>query len=274
MTKTKRMIEECLGRIDIIIELVDARIPLSSKNPDIMRLCKDKPRMIVLNKSDLSDTIQNKKWLQYYKEQGYHAILFDSKNKKKNSYNLLLDQIRNFCSEKTRKDTERGMSGKSIKIMVLGIPNVGKSTFINCISGSNRAKAEDRPGVTRGKQWISLQNGIDLLDMPGILWPKIEDQTIAEKLAITGAIKDNILDIESLSIKLLTILKENYERSLRARYKITEDLPNDYYDLLCLIGKKRGFIVSGGQIDTERTAIILIDEFRAGKIGNFTLDVL
>ena len=274
MTKTKRMIEECLGRIDVVIELVDARIPLSSKNPDIMRLCKDKPRMIVLNKSDLSDSIQNKKWLQYYREQGYHAILFDSKNKKKNSSNLLLDQIHNFCSEKTRKDTERGMSGKAIKIMVLGIPNVGKSTFINCISGSNRAKAEDRPGVTRGKQWISLQNGIDLLDMPGILWPKIEDQTIAEKLAITGAIKDNILDIESLSIKLLTILKENYEKSLRARYKITEDLPNDYYDLLCIIGKKRGFIVSGGQIDTERTAIILIDEFRAGKSGNFTLDVL
>lgn len=273
MTKTRRMIEDCIKQIDVVVELVDARIPLSSKNPDIAKLCGAKPKFILLNKCDLANPAQNKKWLEYYKNQGYNAALFDSKNKKNNSAKIILNQIRNVCAEKIARDAKRGMSGKAVKIMVLGIPNVGKSTFINCISGSNQVRAEDRPGVTRGKQWISLPNGVDLLDTPGILWPKIEDQTAAVKLAITGAIKDQILDIEGLAMKLLSILKENYAENLKGRYKLT-DLLEDDFDLLCAIGKKRGFVVSGGQIDTERAATILLDEFRAGKIGTITLDIL
>lgn len=274
MTKTKRMIEQNLKLIDVVVELVDARIPLSSKNPDITRLCGSKPKSIILNKCDLADKEQNKKWLEYYKANGYSAILFDSKNKKSNSSKILLEQIRSVCTDKIARDAKRGMSGKNVKIMVLGIPNVGKSTFINCLSGSTRARAEDRPGVTRGKQWISLQNGIDLLDTPGILWPKIEDQTAAEKLAITGAIRDQILDIEGLAMKLLSILKTDYPENLKNRYKLSSPLQEDMFELLCAIGKKRGFVISGGEIDTERTATILLDEFRAGKIGTITLDIL
>ena len=272
MTKTKRMIVNCLPLVDVVVELVDARIPLSSKNPDITKLCENKPKMILLNKSDLADPAQNQKWLAYYQKNGYHALLFDSKNKKGASVQKLAEQIRQSMSEKIERNMQRGMSGRAVKIMVLGIPNVGKSTWINCMSGANRVKAEDRPGVTRGKQWISLQNGIDLLDMPGILWPKIEDPDVALKLALTGAIKDTVLDTEELAVELLGILRQNYTQKLQERYKLPQQLPEDLYDLLYLIGRKRGFMVSGGEIDTERAANILIDEYRAGKIGALTLD--
>ena len=273
MTKTKRMIEECMPNIDIVAELVDARIPMSSKNPDIDKLCENKTRLIILNKSDISDPNQNKKWTDYYKEKGFYTVLFNSKAPK-SGFKMFTEIVNNIYREKLEKNLKRGIKSKSLKIMVLGIPNVGKSTFINNLSGAKRAKAEDRPGVTRGKQWISLSGGIDLLDMPGILWPRLEDQKAAQKLAITGAVKDEVLDVEALACVLAGILGENYENALKDRYELTGDLPSDCYELLELIGRKRGFIVRGGEVDMLRTSNILLDEFRACKIGKINLDIL
>ena len=203
MAKTKRMIAEALPSIDAAVELVDARIPLSSKNPDITRLLKDKPRLMLLNKSDLSSPEQNRKWLDYYRSQGYRALLFNSRNKRPAALSLIEENVREVLKDKLERRRLRGIQDQSMRIMVLGIPNVGKSTFINCLSGTNRARAEDRPGVTRSKQWIRLSGGLDLLDTPGMLWPKIEDPQAAEKLAITGAISDLVTDTEELAVKLL-----------------------------------------------------------------------
>lgn len=273
MTKAKRMMAECLPLIDIAVELVDARIPFSSKNPDIAKMTENKPKFIILNKSDLGDPVQNKKWLEYYRDTGYTAMLFDSKNSTKASAGAeIMKSISKVYEEQSQKNFEKGKRGRSLKIMVMGIPNVGKSTFINCLCGSKRVKAEDRPGVTRGRQWISLGNGIDLLDMPGILWPKLENQNSAKRLAMTGAIKDQVVDTEALATELIQILRDGYEENFRKRYKLTGDLPEDNYDLLSLIAKKRGFIISGGDVDTERASIMLLDEFRAAKIGRITLD--
>ena len=273
MTKAKRMMAECLPLIDVAIELVDARIPFSSKNPDIAKMTENKPKFIVLNKSDLSDPVQNEKWLKYYANTGYTAVLFDSKTKNRTAaVNGIMKKISDVFSKQAQRNSEKGMRGRSLKIMVTGIPNVGKSTFINCLGGSKRVRAEDRPGVTRGRQWISLGGGIDLLDMPGILWPKLENQNSAKRLAMTGAIKDNVVDTEALACDLLAILRAHYEKNFRERYKLTEELPEDDYDLLGLISKKRGLILSGGRPDEERGAIMLLDEFRAGKLGRITLD--
>ena len=273
MTKAKRMMAECLPLIDVAIELVDARIPFSSKNPDIAKMTENKPKFIVLNKSDLSDPVQSEKWLKYYANTGYTAVLFDSKTKNRTeAVNGIMKKISDVFSKQAQRNSEKGMRGRSLKIMVTGIPNVGKSTFINCLCGSKRVRAEDRPGVTRGRQWISLGGGIDLLDMPGILWPKLENQNSAKRLAMTGAIKDNVVDTEALACDLLAILRAHYEKNFRERYKLTEELPEDDYDLLGLISKKRGLILSGGRPDEERGAIMLLDEFRAGKLGRITLD--
>lgn len=274
MTKARRMIEASLPNVDCVVELVDARIPLSSKNPDIERITQGKPKLLILNKSDLADPKMNKWWQTYFEEKGYAVMLFDSRKKKAASTAMFIGKIKEIFAEKLERQKQRGIVGKAVKIMVLGIPNVGKSTFINNISGQRVAKAEDRPGVTRGKQWISLPNGIDLLDMPGILWPKLDNKYAAQNLAITGAIKDNVLDIEGLSMVLLGILKRHYKKELCERYKLPEELPEDNYELLELAAKKRGFIMSGGRADTERAAIILLDEFRACKIGRITLDNL
>lgn len=273
MTKAKRMMSECLPLIDVAIELVDARIPFSSKNPDIAKMTENKPKFIVLNKSDLSDPEQNKKWLEYYKSTGYTAVLFDSKTKNRAAaVSDIMKKITAVFSEKAQRNAEKGMRGRSLKIMVTGIPNVGKSTFINCLCGKKLVKAEDRPGVTRGRQWISLGGGIDLLDMPGILWPKLENQNSAKRLAMTGAIKDNVVDTEALACDLLAILRAHYEKNFRERYKLTGELPEDDYDLLGLIAKKRGLILSGGRPDEERASVMLLDEFRAAKLGRITLD--
>lgn len=274
MTKARRMVEAMLPNVDCVAELVDARIPLSSKNPDIERIVKDKPKLLVLNKSDVADPVMNKWWKNYFEEKGCSVLLFDSRVRSEASFTLFENKIKEVCSEVLERRKQRGIVGKSVKIMVLGIPNVGKSTFINNLSGQKAAKAEDRPGVTRGKQWISLRNGIDMLDMPGILWPKLENKYAAQNLAITGAIKDNILDLEGLAMVLLDILKNRYVDFLRERYKLPETLPEDVYELLNLIAAKRGFILSGGRFDTERASIVLLDEFRAGKIGRITLDNL
>lgn len=272
MAKARRMIEESLSLVDMTIELVDARIPLSSRNPDIDKIlnASQKPRMIILNKSDVADASLNKKWLAYYKAQGLNAMIYNSKTAG-GSYPLI-QTVRSIFKERIARDEAKGIVNRSIKIMVLGIPNVGKSTFINNISGSNKARAEDRPGVTRTKQWVRITDGVDLLDMPGILWPKLEDQDAALRLALTGAIKDEVIDTEELAMRLAGLLAREYKPMLTARYKLPEELPEDDWELLQLIGKKRGFVVSGGEIDTERTALILLDEFRACKIGKITLE--
>ena len=274
MAKTKRMMLQTLPTVDAAIELVDARIPLSSKNPDITLMLKDKPRLILLNKSDLSSPQQNDKWLEYYRRQGYRALLFNSRGKRAQALACIQQNVREELKDKLERRKARGIQDRTVRLMVLGIPNVGKSTFINCLCGSARARAEDRPGVTRSKQWIRLDGGLDLLDTPGMLWPKIEDEQAAQKLAMTGAINDLILDTEELAVKLLDILKSDYPAQLAARYKLAQPLPSDSYELLRDIGRRRGFIMSGAEVDTERAATVLIDEFRGGKIGRITLDVL
>ena len=269
MTKTKRMIQDCIKDIDIIVEMVDARIPLASKNPDIEKLTEHRPRLLILNKSDLASPAENKKWAEYYKSKGYSVFL---NNSLKPDTAEFFAAVKELYAEKAERNAQRGLKNKAVRIMILGIPNVGKSTLINSLSGEKRTKTEDRPGVTRGKQWIMLKGGIALLDMPGILWPKLENQHAAANLAITGAIKDKVLDIEEIALKLLAFLSKNYPKELIEKYKLEDELPEDDYELLKMIGKKRGFLLSGGEIDTERTAIILTDEFRAGKIGRITLE--
>ena len=272
MAKARRMIEESISLVDMTVELVDARIPVSSRFPDIDKIlnASQKPRVIILNKSDLADSSMNKKWLNYYKSQGIHAILYNSKTAG-GSYSLL-QMIRSIFKERIARDAAKGIVNRSIKIMVLGIPNVGKSTFINNISGTNKARAEDRPGITRTKQWVRISDGVDLLDMPGILWPKLEDQEAALKLALIGSIKDEVLDTEELAMRLVGLLARKYKPMLMTRYKLPEELPEDEWELLQLIGRKRGFLISGGEVNTERTANMLIDEFRAAKIGRISLD--
>ena len=274
MAKTRRLIFENLKNVDAVIELLDARIPYSSQNPEIRKLCANKPSIILLNKASLADPAVTKAFAARFSNENTVCIETDCIS----GYGLskIAPAIRELCGEKLARYEEKGMIGRSLKAMVVGIPNVGKSSLINKISGNKKAKVENRPGVTLNKQWVGTDIGIMLLDMPGVLWPKFEDATVGENLAITGAIKDDILDVESIAMALCGRLREQYPAELCARYKITA-LPSpeeaDNYDLLTLIGKKRGFCISGGEIDTERTANMLLDEFRAGKIGRISLDI-
>lgn len=271
MAKTRRLISENLKNVDLVIELLDARIPDSSRNPEILRLTEGKPRLVLLNKCSLSDPVQNKIWLSRLAEKEVFPILTDCVSGE--GLNKIEGTVKALLAEKLERYKEKGMSGRRIRAMVLGIPNVGKSSLINRISGNKKAKVEDRPGVTREKQWVTTSIGVDLLDMPGILWPKFEDQRVGENLALTGAIKDDILDTEGLAVLLCKKLRALYPELLSARYKLAEtDLALSDYDLFLRIGKKRGFLVSGGEINTERTSAVLLDEFRAAKIGRITLD--
>ncbi len=273
MAKTRRLIAENLKNVDAVIEILDARIPYSSQNPEIRRICAGKPSIILLNKSSLADPAVTKAFAKKYSNDNTVCIETDCVS----GYGLqnITPAIRKLCEEKLSRYEEKGMHGRSLKAMVVGIPNVGKSSLINRIAGNKKAKVENRPGVTLNKQWVDTNIGVMLLDMPGVLWPKFEDQTVGENLAITGAIKDYILDVESIAMALCGRLRERYPKELCARYKI-DSLPStdeaDNYDLLTLIGKKRGFCVSGGEIDTERAANMLLDEFRSGKIGRISLD--
>ena len=275
MAKTRRLISENLKNVDAVIELLDARIPYSSQNPEIRRICASKPSIILLNKASLADPEVTKAFCNRYTNENTVCIETDCIS----GYGLskIAPAIRQLCAEKLNRYEEKGMNGRSLKAMVVGIPNVGKSSLINKISGNKKAKVENRPGVTLNKQWVGTDIGILLLDMPGVLWPKFEDATVGENLAITGAIKDDVLDIESIAMAFCGRLREQYPALLCQRYKI-DTVPSfdeiDNYDLLRLIGKKRGFVVSGGEIDTERTANMLLDEFRAGKIGRISLDRL
>ena len=273
MAKTRRMISENLKNVDIVIEILDARIPLSSRNPEITRLTEGKPSLIILNKASLADPAQNKAWVEHYSSASSACILVDCLTGE--GLNKILPTIKLLLKDKLERYENKGMTGRRLFAMVLGIPNVGKSTLINKLSGSKKAKVENRPGVTRDKQWVSTGIGVDLLDMPGILWPKFEDRTVGENLALTGAIKDDIMDIESLAMVYCNRMKNLYPEMLAARYKlgdISEFVEMGDYELLCLIGKKRGFLISGGEINTERTADMLIDELRAAKLGRVTLD--
>ena len=273
MAKTRRMISENLKNVDIVIEILDARIPYASRNPEITRLTAGKPTLLLLNKSSLADSRQNALWVQRYTNETTYCLLTDCVTGE--GLNKMEPMIREILADKLRRYEEKGMIGKRIRAMVLGIPNVGKSSLINRICGNKKAKVENRPGVTLDKQWVSTKIGIDLLDMPGILWPKFEEKRVGENLALTGAIRDGVLDTESLAVVLCKRLRLLYPSMLSERYKLGdmaqyEELSD--YELFLAIGKKRGFLISGGEINTERTADMLIDELRAAKLGRVTLD--
>ena len=273
MAKTRRMISENLKNVDIIIEILDARIPFSSRNPEIKRLTEGKPTLLLLNKASLADPNQNALWMRRYTSENTKCILTDCVTGE--GLNRMEGAIKEILADKLRRYEEKGMQGRRVRAMVLGVPNVGKSSLINRICGNKKAKVEDRPGVTVDKQWVPTKIGVDLLDMPGILWPKFEERRVGENLALTGAIKDSILDIEALATVLCKRLRLLYPDMLSTRYKLGdmaqyEELSD--YDLFLTIGKKRGFLISGDEINTERTAIMLLDEFRACKLGRITLD--
>ena len=270
MTKAKRMMQENLKIIDLIIEIVDARLPLSSRNPEIDTLVGNKPRLMLLNKADIADSKLNEAWEKYFGAKGITAYAVSSTSGK--NFNFVFEKCKVLLADKIQREKEKGIVNRPIKIMICGVPNVGKSSFINKLSGRKSAITGDRPGVTKGKQWIRLKNGFELLDTPGILWPKFDDEAVGLKLAYTGAIKDEIIDTEELACNLLEYLKDNYPASLETRYKMTDFAELKGYELLEYLGKKRGFVVSGGEIDTERAAGILLDEFRAARLGNITLE--
>lgn len=280
MAKTRRIMQSNLKLVDVVVEITDARIPYSSRNPEMDRLVGSKPRLLLLNKADSADEAVTSQWIDYYKKKGITAVATDCRSGK--NINKFKSALQELMAEQVKTWEAKGMHGRPIRMMIVGIPNVGKSSFINRLAGSKRAKVEDRPGVTRGKQWVTLDDNTELLDMPGVLWPKFEDKTVGERLAFTGAVKDNILDTEYLACRLLELLCEEYPEMLVGRYNISlEDLPeNDDmtagclkgFELLERIGRKRGFLISGGEINTERAAAAVLDEFRAGKLGRISLE--
>lgn len=273
MAKTRRLMKENLPLVDVVVEITDARVPASSRNPEMKNLVGGKPRVVVLNKCDMADEALTAEWIEYYRTKGVRAVAMDCRSGK--GLNKLVPTVKEVMKKELEKRAAKGMEGKPIRMMIVGIPNVGKSSFINRVAGGKRTKVEDRPGVTRGKQWVTLEKGIDLLDMPGVLWPKFDDKTVGEHLAFTGAIKDDILDTELLAMRLADLLNREYHSLLCERYRLTDEETADIepYDLLSLIGAKRGMKISGGEVDTERAAAMLLDEFRGGKIGRMTLEM-
>ncbi len=279
MLKTKKQIIEDIKLIDIVIEILDARIPVSSRNPDVQKIIQNKKRIIILNKSDLAEEKETSRWVEYYKKEGIKAIVADANLGK--GIKETLKQIENIMEEDMQKAANKGRIRKNIRVMVLGIPNVGKSSFINRLCNKKTTVVGNRPGVTKQKQWVRIANNIELLDTPGVLWPKFEDRKVAFNLSYTGSIKDEILEIIEISFNLLIYLYNNYKSNLLERYKITEDdieeiksedQNEEIYSLMKLIGKKRGAVVSGGNIDEEKTAKIILNDFRSGKLGRITLE--
>lgn len=270
MTKTRRQIEADLKQVDAVCEIVDARIPMSSRNPDIDSICGNKPRIIVLNRMDLADHDATKRWMQYFRQKGMAAVATDCKSRK--GINEFQPAVRSVLKEKIERDAAKGMN-RPLRVMIVGIPNVGKSTLINQISGRKGAKAENRPGVTRGKQWVTVDNGLLLLDTPGILWPKFEDPNVGMMLAYTGAVKENVIDNEELAYHLMELLWRHYPDTVRGRYKVDMPAETPGYELLEEAGRKRGFLMARGEINTERMAKVLLDEYRSGKLGHFTLEM-
>ena len=272
MTKTKRMIASELPHMDAVCEILDARIPLSSRNPDVDDLTAGKPRLIVLNRADQADPAQTRRWSQYFRAKGWAVLEANAKGGV--GTEKFAAAVRELLKEKLEAYAAKGQVGRVVRVMVLGIPNVGKSTFINKVAKRKTAKAEDRPGVTRSKQWVPVDATLELLDTPGILWPKFDDPEVGKRLAFTGAVKDDVLDIEELACYLMDYLSAHYADVLTERYKITVEDGDSGYDLLEKAGRKRGFLMRGAQVDTERMARILLDEFRGGKLGRFTLETV
>lgn len=270
MTKTKRMMIENIRLCDCVIELCDARCPESSRNPMLPSIIGNKKRLLVINKSDIADPVQTQKWIERFKNEGITAISLSCNDAK--GISKVFDAVKELLKEKTERDKARGYVNKPARIMICGIPNVGKSSFINKLYGKSAAVTGDRPGVTRGKQWITLKNGMELLDTPGILWPKFDDKDIALKLAYTGAIKDDVLDVEELCAHLCEFLAKNYPERLKERYKIELEENLQGFEILESICRKRGFIVKGGEVDYLRGANVVLDEFRGAKLGKITLE--
>ena len=272
MTKTKRKIESQLKLVDAVAVLLDARVPYSSCNPDLRSIINNKPRLVILNKCDMADPAETKRWLRRFRENHVSAVALDCKSGK--GLNGFVPAVREVLADRIRSWQEKGMTGRTIKVMVVGIPNVGKSSFINRMSGQNRARVEDRPGVTRGNQWFTVSKGFDLLDTPGVLWPKFDDKIVGERLAFIGSVKDDILDTEHLAGRLLETLRDTAAESLCGRYRLSanEIEGKQGYELLELIGKKRGMLISGGEVHTERAASTVLDEFRRAALGKITLD--
>ena len=270
MTKTRRQIEADLKLVDVVVEIIDARIPASSRNPDIDAICAGKPRLIVLNRADQADLAQNRAWAAHFRGQGHSVLETDARSGR--GINQFSAVVQGVLKDQIARWKEKGQVGRPVRAMVVGVPNVGKSTFINKVARRKSAKASDRPGVTRGKQWVSVDAGLELLDTPGILWPKFEDEATGLHLAFTGAVKDEVTDVEGLACALLELLRDRYPKALEERYKLTDMDGQPGWELLERCARKRGMLVSGGEADTERMAKVLLDESRGGKLGRFTLE--
>ena len=272
MAKTRRMISEHLKLVDVVVELLDARLPLSSRNPEIDRIVGERPRILVFNKMDIADSDATDRWMQWFTDQGYTVIAVDSQSGK--GFSALNQAIDKVMKERFERDKAKGIQRHSVKLMVVGIPNVGKSSFINRLSGRSAARTGDRPGITTTKQWIRIAGKYELLDTPGILWPKFENPEVAKRIAFTGGIKDEIMDVEELACELLAYLSKAYAPLLIERFRIDEEALNlEPYDLLEAIGRKRGCVISGGNIDTFRAASLVLDDFRSAKIGKISLEL-
>ena len=271
MTKTRRQIQADLKLVDLVAEVIDARIPVSSRNPDLDELVGEKPRLIVLNRADQADPAGTRAWCAWFRERGWAVLETNARDGK--GVNQFSITIKNAMKEKLEQWKAKGMVGRPIRVMVVGVPYVGMSTFINQVAKRKSAKAGNRPGVTRGKQWVSVDAGLDLLDTPGILWPKFEDEATGLHLAFTGAVKDEVMDAETLACRLLELLAARYPNALEQRYQIPADLSGQGWELLEACGRKRGFLISGGEVDTERMAKVLLDEYRSGTLGNITLEL-
>ena len=272
MTKTRRQMEEDVKFVDMVAEVVDARIPVSSRNPDIDSMVADRPRMMIFNRADQADPQQTARWLADFRSRGYAVLETDAKTGR--GVGQFSSVVKAALKDKIEGWRVKGQVGRPVRVMVVGVPNVGKSTLINKISKKKSAKAGDRPGVTRGKQWVRVDSGLELLDTPGILWPKFEDETTGLHLAFTGAVKDEVMDSEALAAALMDLLRDRYPKALAERYRMEVDRDAPGWELLERAGRKRGMLVSGGEVDTERMAKVLLDEFRAGKLGRFTLEML
>ena len=272
MTKTRRMIAQQIKNVDAVCEILDARIPISSRNPDVDELTAGKPRLVVLNRVDQADPKETARWAAYFRGKGYAVLESNAKNGVGTAQ--FAAAVRELLKDKLQAYADKGQVGRVVRVMVLGIPNVGKSTFINKVAKRKTAKAEDRPGVTRSKQWVPVDNTLELLDTPGMLWPKFEDVNVGMHLAFTGAIKDDVMDIEELGSCLMEYLGRHYADVIQDRYKVEPQADEMGYDLLTRAGRKRGFLMRGAEVDTERMSRVLLDEFRGGKLGRFTLETV
>ena len=270
MAKTRRLIKESLTRVDCVTEILDARIPLSSRNPEIGEITAGKPRIILLNKCDMADEKVTSDWIKYFRSTGAEALAVDCRSGK--GLNAYTPLVRKVLAEKIKANADRGMAGKALRVMVVGIPNTGKSSFINKMAGRVRAKVADRPGVTTSNQWFFIGNGIELLDTPGVLWPKFDDPVVGDRLAFIGSVKDAVLDIETMAVRLLDVLRDGYPDRLSERYKIDNFDDLQSWEILELIGRKRGMLISGGEVNTERASVMLLDEYRGGKLGRISME--